>query len=171
MKSGIALIGFMGVGKTAVGQALAARLRKEFIELDAVIESQAGKRIPEIFRQDGEIGFRELEIAAVKAVADKKDAVIACGGGVILNTINIDRLRKDCIIIYLTATPEVILNRTSADKTQRPLLMGSDKIEKIEKLLKFRRPFYERAADYKVDTSKMDIDSVVEKILKKLKDK
>ena len=81
MKNSIALIGFMGTGKTAVGQALAEKLGKEFIETDALIEKKAGKSIPEIFRQDGEIVFRELEIAVIKAIAGKENVVIAGGGG------------------------------------------------------------------------------------------
>ena len=98
MKTSIALIGFMGTGKTAVGKALAAKLGREFVELDSLIEQKAGKTIPEIFQQDGEIGFRELEIEVAKEVAVKKKAVIACGGGIVLNKINIDRLRKEGII-------------------------------------------------------------------------
>ena len=94
MKTNIALIGFMGVGKTVVGQLLAKKLARKFLELDLLIEQKAGKPIPEIFRQDGEITFRELEIAAAKEVASEKDVVIACGGGIVLNKINIDRLRE-----------------------------------------------------------------------------
>ena len=170
MKTSIALIGFMGTGKTAVGKALAARLGKEFIELDSLIEQKAGKSIPEIFQQDGEIGFRELEIEATKEVAGRKNAVIACGGGIVLNKINIDRLRKECIIVYLTASPGIILKRISADENERPLLAVTDRASKIKELMRFRQPFYERAADIKIDTSKLDIDSVAEKIIKKLKE-
>ena len=81
MKTSIALIGFMGVGKTAVGKALAGKLNKRFVELDALIEQKAGKSIPEIFQQDGEIAFRELEIEVTKEVSEDKSLVIACGGG------------------------------------------------------------------------------------------
>jgi shikimate kinase len=169
MKTSIALIGFMGTGKTAVGRALAARLGKEFIELDALIEQKAGKSIAEIFRQDGEIGFRVLEIEAARGVADWKNAVIACGGGIVLNKINIDRLKKECIMVYLTASPGIILKRTSADKNERPLLASADRAAQIRKLLRFRRPFYERAADFKIDTSKLKTDVVAEKIVEKLK--
>ncbi len=170
MKTSLALIGFMGTGKTAVGRALAARLGREFIELDALIEQRAGKSIPEIFRQDGEIVFRELEIEATREIAGQKNAVIACGGGIVLNKINIDRLREECIIVYLTASPGIILKRTSADESERPLLMASDRASQIRELLRFRRPFYERAADIKVDTSKLDIGSVAEKIIEKLRE-
>ncbi len=170
MKTSIALVGFMGTGKTVVGRALAGKLGKDFIELDILIEQKAGKTIPEIFQQDGEIRFREIEIEVTKAIAGRKNAVIACGGGVVLNKINIDRLRKESIIAYLTASPRVILKRTSADENERPLLRASDKLLHIQELLRFRKPFYERAADIKIDTSKLDIDSVAEQIINKLKE-
>ena len=170
MKSNIALIGFMGTGKTAAGKALAERLGKEFIELDALIELKAGKTIPEIFKQDGEIAFRELEIELTKEVSEKKNAVIACGGGVVLNKINIDRLKEECLIVYLAASISVILKRTSGDKNERPLLKVVDRTSEIQRLLKFRKPFYGRAADITINTSKLDINSVVEQIINKLKE-
>jgi shikimate kinase len=170
MKTSIALIGFMGMGKTAVGRVLAAKLGKEFIELDTLIERRAGKSIPEIFRQDGEIRFRELEIEATRDVAGKKNTVIACGGGVVLNKINIDRLKKECIIVYLTASPTVILKRTSDDKNERPLLNVRDQAVKIRELLRFRRPYYERAADMEINTSRLDIESVAGRIIEKLRE-
>ncbi len=170
MKSSIALIGFMGTGKTAAGKALAERLGKEFIELDALIELKAGKTIPGIFKQDGEIAFRELEIEVTKEVSEKKNAVIACGGGVVLNKINIDRLKEECLIVYLTASISVILKRTSGDKNERPLLKVVDRTSEIQRLLKFRKPFYGRAADITINTSKLDITSVVEQIINKLKE-
>ena len=169
MRSSIALIGFMGMGKTAVGKALAERLGKEFIELDALIEQKAEKTIPEIFKQDGEVIFRELEIQAAKEVSQRKNVVIACGGGIVLNKINIDRLKKGCLIVCLTASPRVILKRTSGDEN-RPLLKVVDRTSEIERLLKFRKPFYERAADITINTSRLSIDSVVEQIINKLKE-
>jgi len=170
MKTSLALIGFMGTGKTAVGRVLATRLDKDFIELDALIEKKAGMAIPGIFQQYGEIGFRELEIEAAKEVAGRKDAVIACGGGLVLNKINIDRLRKECIIVYLTASPAVILRRTSGDKNERPLLIVPDRALQIRELLRFRRPFYEQAADIKIDTSRRGVSSVAEQIIERLKE-
>ena len=170
MKTSIALIGFMGTGKTSVGKALAQKLRKEFIELDAIIEKRAGKPIPEIFRQDGETHFRELEIETVRDVAIKKNVVIACGGGIVLNTINIDRLKKECVIICLAASTSAILKRTASDKGGRPLLNVADRAQEIKKLLDFRRPFYTRAADITVNTSRLNMDRVVDKILETLKD-
>jgi len=170
MKTNIALIGFMGTGKTAVGKALAEKLDKKFVELDPLIELKAGKTIPEIFSQDGEIAFRELEIEVTKEVAERKNVVIACGGGVVLNKINIDRLRKESLIVYLTASPKIILERTSNDAEERPLLKVANPSLTIQELLRFRKAFYERAADIKINTSKLDIDAVVEQIIVKIKE-
>ncbi|MBA7702926.1 Shikimate kinase 1 [subsurface metagenome] len=170
MKPNIALIGFMGVGKTAAGKVLADRLNKEFVETDALIEQKAGKSIPEIFQQDGEIAFRELEINIAKEVAQRKNLVIACGGGIVLNKINIDRLGKESIIVYLTASPEVILKRTSGSGEERPLLNVPDKAAEIRELLRFRKPLYERAADIKINTSRLNIASVAEQIINRLKE-
>ncbi len=170
MKTSIALIGFMGTGKTVVGRILARKLGKEFIELDTLIEKKAGKSIPEIFRQDGEIVFRELEIEAAKAIADRVNVVIACGGGIVLNKINIDRLRKEGIIVCLIASPAVILRRTSGDKNGRPLLAVSDRARQIKEMMKFRRPFYERSADITIDTSRMSAQSVAERIIERLRE-
>ena len=169
MKTNVALIGFMGVGKTVVGEALAKKLNKEFVELDSLIERKAGKSITEIFQQNGEIAFRALEIEVTKEVAKGKNLVIACGGGLVLNKINIDRLRNESIIVYLTASPRVILKRILNNGEERPLLKTPNKALEIQELLKFRKPFYERAADIKINTSKLDIDSITEQIISKLK--
>ncbi|MBW1711156.1 MAG: shikimate kinase [Deltaproteobacteria bacterium] len=167
MKSSIALIGFMGVGKTVVGKVLAKKLSKEFVELDSLIERKAGKPIPEIFEQDGEAAFRELEIEVAKEVSQNKNQVIACGGGIVLNKINIDRLRKDSVIVYLTASPSVILKRVS-NGGERPVLKINN-LPTIQGLLRFRKPFYERAADFKVNTSRASINSVVGQIIDKVR--
>jgi len=169
MKTNVALIGFMGAGKTVVGEALANKLNKEFVELDSLIERKAGKSITEIFQQDGEIAFRELEIEVTKQISKGENLVIACGGGLALNKINIDRLRNQSIIVYLTASPRIILKRLLNNGEERPLLKTPDKTMKIQELLAFRKPFYERAADIKINTSKLDIDSVAEQIISKLK--
>lgn len=170
MKSNIALIGFMGAGKTAVGRVLAQKLNKKFVELDSLIEQKAGKPIPDIFQQDGEVAFRELEIEVTKEVSTGKDLVIAAGGGIVLNKINIDRLRKNGITIYLTASPRVTLKRVTSDGGGRPLLEGANPTRTIRELLRFRKPFYERAADIKIDTSKLDVNSVADQIISKMKE-
>jgi shikimate kinase len=169
MKTNIALIGYMGTGKTAAGKVLSEKTGKKFLELDWIIEEQAEMTIPAIFKKNGEIGFRELEIAATKSVAGDTDAVIACGGGIVLNKINTDRLRVNGVTVYLTAEPEVILKRVSAEKGQRPLLEVQDQLKTIKEMLEFRSPFYERAADITIDTSKLTVNEVASEITRKLK--
>jgi shikimate kinase len=168
-KSNIALIGFMGVGKSAVGKELAAQLKKELVETDSFIVKKAGKTIPQIF-QEGEIAFREMEIEAVKEICTGKNKVIACGGGVVLNKINIDRLKLDSVIVWLTATPGVILKRTRSDGGVRPLISHNTGIADIRELLSYRKPYYQRAADLEVDTSKSEVKEVAEQVILKLKE-
>ena len=170
MKNSIALIGFMGTGKTVVGKALAERLGKEFIETDALIEAKADQSIPEIFRRHGETAFREMEIEAIKEIAGWDNAVIACGGGVVLNKINIDRLAEKCIIVNLKASPAVIDRRTTGGEENRPLLAVGDRLAQINELLSYRRPYYQRAADLEINTSRLGVAAVVNKIIGKLKD-
>jgi shikimate kinase len=170
MKTSVALIGFMGTGKTAVGKVLAARLGKRFIELDDLITQKAGKSISDIFKQDGEIVFREFEIEVVKAVAGTKNAVIACGGGMVLNKINVDRLKKECIFVYLTASAGVILKRVSNDAGRRPLLAVPNRLERIRELARSRQPYYRQAADIIINTSRLSIKLVARRIEEELKD-
>ncbi len=170
MKTNIALIGFMGMGKTAVGKVLAQKLGREFIELDSLIEQRTGKSITDIFQQEGEIAFRELEIEVTKEVAQRKNLVIACGGGLVLNKINVDRLRQSSVMVLLTASPDIILRRTLRDGETRPMLYASDKVKRIRELLVFRNPFYQRAADIKIDTYRLDVESVADEIMERLKE-
>lgn len=160
----------MGTGKTAVGKVLAARLGRRLVESDAVIEKLAGKSIPDIFRQDGEITFRELEIQSIKQISRGRKQVIACGGGVVLNIINIERLRQSGVVVLLTGTPSTVLRRTKSVPGSRPLLDVPDPLARIRELMKFRRPLYQRAADITVDTSKLDVTGVADLIIEKLRE-
>ena len=169
MKTNLALIGFMGVGKSAAGRALAEELKKRFVETDAVIKKKAGKSISRIFEEEGEIAFREMEIEAIKEIASGEDQVIACGGGVVLNKINIDRLRKGALIVWLTASPGEVRKRLSRDQEERPLLKGRNSLAEIRRMITDRKPYYESAANIKVDTSRLDIDLVVGQVLEKIK--
>jgi shikimate kinase len=169
MKTSIALIGFMGTGKTIVGKLLAEKLGKDFIDMDVLIEKKAGKSIPAIFRDEGEIRFRELEIEVTREVASRKNIVIACGGGTVLNKINIDRLEQECVIVCLTAAPSVILKRTSGGQG-RPLLLVKGRVRQIEELLKYRRPYYERSADIIINTSRLMPEVVAQTVIEKVRE-
>ena len=159
----------MRVGKTTVGRLLAQRLDKRYVETDSIIVKKAGKSIAQVFEDDGEIAFREIEIEVVKELASKEGLVIDCGGGVVLNRINIDRLKQNAIIIWLKASADIILKRTSSDGDQRPLLNQKKNVSSIQSLIRFRKSFYEWAADIEVDTSKMSPESVVSEIIEQQK--
>lgn len=170
MKTNIALIGFMGTGKTTVAKILCEKLGKKLVELDNLIESEAKKAIPDIFLQDGEIYFRELEIKVAKKVSARDNQIISCGGGIVLNKINIDRLKKGAVIIYLMASPRAIQNRIDNDRITRPLLKKGDKALTIKEMLEFRQPLYESAADIIIDTSTLNITAIAEIIIARLKE-
>lgn len=170
MKTNIALVGFMGVGKSTAGKILARRLGKRYIEADSLISKRAGKSIAQVFKDEGEIAFREIEIEVIKELASKEGLVIDCGGGVVLNRINVDRLKQNAKIIWLKASPSTILKRTSTVGDRRPLLDQQKNMSSIQSLIRFRKPFYDRAADIEVDTSKLSTESVVSKIIGRLKE-
>lgn len=160
----IVLTGMMGSGKTLVGRLLATRLGRPFVDLDALIEERAGIRIAEIFRQRGEDGFRRLEATAVRSLAGKRGAVIATGGGTILNPENLRVLQCDGEVVCLTATPECLLKRISkGDK--RPLLDAPDRLARIRSLFTEREPAY-RLADHWIDTTDLTVEEVAERLVK-----
>lgn len=157
----------MGTGKSAVGKLLAGQLKRPFLDLDRKIEKNAGWTIPQIFAFEGEAGFRDREAAAVQEAAELKDHVIATGGGVMLRQENITALKKSGKLLCLTARPDVILQRTTATLSTRPLLAGHEPRERVEQLLKLRAPFYAQA-DCTIDTSEKSVQQVVEEIQCKL---
>ncbi|TFG23165.1 MAG: shikimate kinase [Promethearchaeota archaeon] len=169
-KNSIALIGFMATGKTIVGQMLADHLgaNYKFIETDQIIIKDAGKSIPEIFAEDGEIKFREYEIAACKKASKLNNVVISCGGGVVLNKINIDYLKQNCHIVLLNASAEEIYKRAMKDGQEtRPVIDKEDPKAEIKKVLDFRKPFYEAAAEIIIETTGKKIEDIVIEIISK----
>jgi shikimate kinase len=171
-KNSIALIGFMATGKTAIGQALADHLGKDyrFIETDQIIIEDAGKPIPRIFSEDGEIRFREYEIEACKKASKLNKVVISCGGGIVLNKINIDYLKQNCHIVLLTATVDEIYRRAIKDGQEtRPVIDKEDPKREIEIVLNFRKPFYEASAEIIIETTEKKFDEIMKEIIKKTK--
>jgi len=168
LKSNIALIGFMGAGKSAAGRALAAKLDMEFIDLDSLLQESAGRSIAEIFARDGEPAFRSMESEISRQAATRERTVISCGGGIVLEQNNLDMIRKSSVIVCLAAEPAILLRRISNSRQRRPLLEVADPAAAIEGLLKSRRPLYEIAADIIIDTSQRDIAGVVDRISEEL---
>ena len=171
-KNSIALIGFMASGKTVVGKELIKHLGREYelVEMDEMIIKDAGKSIPRIFSEDGEIRFREYEIAACKKASKLKKVILSCGGGAVLNKINIDYLKQNYHIILLSATSEEIYKRAMKDGQEtRPVIDKEDPKAEIEKVLVFRKPFYEAAAEIIVKTTDKSVEQVAKEILEKTK--
>lgn len=171
-KDSIALIGFMATGKTTVGKELVEHLGDNYrlIEMDDMIIEDAGKSIPKIFSEDGEIRFREYEIAACKKASQYDKVIISCGGGCVLNKINIDYLKNNCHIVLLQTSAEEIYKRCMNDGAEtRPVIDKTDPKAEIEKVLVFRKPFYEAAAEIIIDTTQRDVGEIVKEIIEKTK--
>lgn len=148
----LVLIGFMGTGKSALGKVLAGELGYEFIDTDHVIEAEYGKKITQIFAEEGEAFFRVLENKLARKLSKVQRKVIATGGGWVLNQENIALSRLNGFLIALIARPEIIYDRTK-DEVHRPLLIGPDPLLKIGQILEEREGLYRKAADLVVDST------------------
>jgi shikimate kinase len=160
----IALVGFMAVGKSAVGRNLARRLRRRFVDIDALIEKAEGLKVREIFAQKGENYFRALEKQKLGEVLAESAQVIATGGGIIMDDDNLRLLRENTLLIGLTASTEALISRAGKN-SKRPLLKGGGLRERIEELLEKRQNRYAEA-HLTIDTTGLGIDQVVEKIMR-----
>jgi shikimate kinase len=159
----IALIGFMAVGKSAVGRNLAKKLRCRFVDLDRLIEKTAGMRISEIFAQKGEAFFRQLEKQTLAKILQQEQQVIATGGGVIMDDDSLKLLRDRALLIGLTASVDVLLSR-AGNSSKRPLLNDGNRRERVAELLAQREGRYAQAR-LTIDTTDLTVDQVVEKII------
>jgi shikimate kinase len=159
----IVLIGFMGTGKTSTGKLLANRLGRPFIDSDRKIEMETGMAIGELFRIHGEAYFRQREKEVIAKVSRYKNTVIATGGGIVLLPENITRLKMNGVLIALTATVEVILERTGR-RNLRPLLDCPEREKIVEKLLHERAELYQRA-HFSIDTSNYSPQQVSDSVI------
>jgi shikimate kinase len=164
----IVLTGFMGTGKTAVGKELARLLHMTLVDVDAEIERSEKMKISEIFKKSGEARFREIETEMIRAVAQQKHVIISTGGGAVLKQANIDVLKRNGLIVCLSATPETIFRRTRAH-THRPLLQVENPLDRIRDLLSTRIPHYEKA-DITIDTENRTPLEIAQEIRRKVRD-
>ena len=158
----IILVGFMGTGKSVVGKKLAAKLNKDFVESDDMIEAREKMPIRDIFEKKGEPYFRRVEKEVIKEASSRKNVVISAGGGAIVDEENFNNLKNSGTLICLKASPDTILKRATDLKT-RPLLNVPDPKKRIEELLKKREPYYNKA-NFIIDTDNLSIEQVVLKI-------
>lgn len=161
----VALIGYMGAGKTTVGRALAKALDVPFYDLDWYIESRMRLTVKQIFDQRGEDGFRKIEHNMLHEVAEFEDVVIGCGGGTPCFFDNMDYLNRQADTIYLKTPPEVLLQHLNMGHRVRPLLVGlkpEEKLDFIRRQLHERETFYMQARHI-VDVSLLDTNEKIDK--------
>lgn len=145
MRKNIALIGFMGCGKSTIGSLLAVAAGWEFKDLDDLIEAETGRKIADIFAEDGEELFRDYESAALENLSTTKHLVLAGGGGVVLRKLNVERLRQNFYVVYLDLSFDELKTRLLRSK-RRPLLKVDDPEQRLTELYSQRRELYRQAA-------------------------
>lgn len=165
--SNIFLVGLMGSGKTTIGRALAKKLNLRFVDADQEIEARTGATIPLIFEIEGEASFRQREADVIRDLSAQQGIVLATGGGAVLNEQSRHYLHERGTVVYLRASVNSILQRTSHDRN-RPLLQTADPRARIEELAKQRAPLYQEVAHITVETGRPNVQSVVQNILAQL---
>ncbi|MDD2958175.1 MAG: shikimate kinase [Lachnospiraceae bacterium] len=160
----IILIGFMGAGKTTLGRRLAKRMNLKFIDTDDYVEARAGKKISDIFAEQGEACFRQMETDALRQLMKSAErCVIAVGGGLPVLECNRRLLKQLGTVVYLQTDIETLLNRLQGD-TKRPKLQGGGLREKIEGLMAQRKEIYEETADAFVRTDHRSYEEILQEI-------
>jgi shikimate kinase len=161
---GLYLVGFMAVGKTTVGRALAEELGWSFADIDSDIEADEGKTIAQIFDERGECGFRDLETEAIRRRVQRIEAghpcVVALGGGAFAQPRNWELIGNNGVTVWLDCTIETVLKRLG-DDTARPLARNH---ERLAQLFDDRRPLYSRA-DFRVEVDCDDVALIVGRVL------
>ncbi len=161
----------MGAGKTTVGKALAREMDLDFYDLDWYIEDRFRKKIPQIFAEKGEEGFREMERNMLRETGEFEDVIISCGGGTPCFFDNMDFMNQQGETVFLNASPDVLKEHLLMGKSQRPLIQGKSPEELVEYIndsLKTRLPFYSKAKhvlNIDVIYTKEDILSYVKQII------
>ena len=170
-RENIVLIGFMGSGKTTLGLKLSYLLRMPVEDTDKLIERQEGRNITQIFADDGEAYFRELETEMLRKCGNQKyERILSVGGGTPVNPVNRELLHKCGTVVYLRVAPETVYERLKNDTT-RPLLQCEDPLEKIRELLAVRDAIYTECADIILDVDNRHSDELAEELQWKLRQK
>lgn len=163
----LALVGFMGTGKSSVGRLVAEQMHFDYLDTDEIIQSRTGRTIANIFEEDGEATFRKLEQQVVKELATRRRTVIATGGGLPTVAANLASLKTHALTVCLWASPGKIWERVR-NQTHRPLLCGPNPRSKIGQLLAAREPFY-RQADVLINTDMRSAREVAQQVVHQFK--
>lgn len=153
----------MGSGKSTIGRLLADQLHFSLVDTDDLIERRTGKTVDRIFKDEGEPAFREQERLVVRELDAFRNTVIATGGGLVIESKNLDSLKNHSLVVCLWASPETIWERVR-NQSHRPLLQGPDPFARIKELLVQRDPFY-READVLVNTEFRSAREVVQQVV------
>jgi shikimate kinase len=163
----IYLIGLMGAGKSTAGRLLAQTMGREFYDSDDEIVKRTGASIPTIFEIEGEAGFREREQRMIAELCAKKSVILGTGGGAILREANREALKNTGWVVYLSTSPERLINRTRYDKN-RPLLQTANPLSVLTQLYEVRHPIYQDLADIVITTGAGHVTHVVAHIIEQL---
>ena len=163
----IVLIGFMGVGKSSIGKALARKIGLPRFDTDEFVSKQFDLSVSEIFSRFGEEHFRAAETEALRQLSEAPPTIIVTGGGIVLRPENVKMLRRLGTVVSLEADAETLFRRISRRAT-RPLLQTANPRETVVALLSVRGPLYRAAADARLDTSRLTIDEAADAILKSI---
>ena len=159
----IFFVGLMGAGKTTIGKLLAKKLKKTFYDTDHEIEKKLGVKVSVIFELEGEEGFRKRETQMINELTNKKDIILATGGGAVLSEENRRLLKERGKVIYLNAKPQHLAKRMAFDK-DRPLLQQGNMLDTLNSLYKERHPLYLGVSSFVVDTGQQKTQTIINKI-------
>ncbi|NPA72973.1 MAG: shikimate kinase AroK [Gammaproteobacteria bacterium] len=168
-KESIFLVGPMGAGKSTVGRLLAEKLHYDFVDSDHEIEDHTGATIPMIFDIEGESGFRDREEMIIDELSERKEVVLATGGGVVEREKNRQHLRSRGFVVYLKSPVEALIQRTKHDRN-RPLLQNANPEKVLAELMERREPWYLEMADLVIETQQVPVHRVVKHIVDSLED-
>lgn len=163
----VVLVGFMAAGKSTVGRRLARRVGYGFVDLDRAVEELAGRSVPEIFREEGEAAFRALEARATRELDERREVVVAAGGGWMARPALRDRW-AEAVRVWLRVSPEEAVRRLGEDLASRPMLDPGDPVGAAGRLLESRRGDYARA-EVAVDTDGRTPEEVAREVLRRLR--
>ncbi|MEM8536096.1 MAG: shikimate kinase [Chloroflexota bacterium] len=161
----IALIGLSGTGKSTVGQVLAERLGWSLLDTDATIVEQTGRSAAEIFAENGEAVFRDLETQVLANIFAHTPCIVATGGGIVLRETNRTLLQQNSYIVWLDAPIETLIARLQAHDEERPLLQRNDPSTQLAQLQSERAALYQTIADIRIDTGEKTTTEICDSIL------
>ncbi len=170
----IVLLGYMGCGKSSIGIDLAAKMNMEYIDLDNYIEKKENKKIPQIFKDKGEIYFRKKETEYLKEIIDSRtNTILSLGGGTPCFSGNMEYIKETELVksIYLKTSLDELVKRLIVEKEKRPLIAHISSDTELKDFIRkhvFERSFYYNQAAYHISTDKKSIEEIVEEIDKTL---